>query len=81
MKPPRNGSLTVTRGPNCSRKLRSRQASHSSGHVPSALPELDIEGVYQTTWGQQLAVTAARYAAAGHSTDTTKVMIWTTFGF
>ena len=43
--------------------------------------ELDLEVVYRTTWDQQFAVTAARYDAGGHSTDTTKVMIWTTFGF
>ena len=43
--------------------------------------ELDLELVYRTAWDQQVAVTVARYDADGHSTDTTKVMIWTTFGF
>lgn len=43
--------------------------------------ELDLEVVYRTSWDQQIAVTAARYNADGHSTDTTKVMMWTTLGF
>ena len=43
--------------------------------------ELDLELVYRTAWDQQVAVTAARYDAGAHSTDTTKVMIWTRFGF
>ena len=43
--------------------------------------ELDLELVYRTSWDQQFAVTAALYDAATHSTDTTKLMIWTTVGF
>ncbi|MCY4635430.1 MAG: hypothetical protein OXG04_13155 [Acidobacteria bacterium] len=43
--------------------------------------ELDLEFVYRTPWRQQIAITAARYDAESHSTDTTKVMVWTTFGF
>ena len=43
--------------------------------------ELDLEVAYRTARDQQIAVTAARYDADAHSTDTTKVMLWTTFGF
>lgn len=43
--------------------------------------ELDLEVVYTTSWRQQIAATAARYDAGTHSRDTTKVMVWTTFGF
>ena len=43
--------------------------------------ELDLELVYRTQWAQQIAVTVAHYRAAAHSTDTTKIMAWTTWGF
>lgn len=43
--------------------------------------ELDLEVVYRTAWRQQIAVTMAHYDAGAHATDTTKVMLWTTFGF
>ncbi len=43
--------------------------------------ELDLEFVYRTPWRQKIAITAARYDAESHSTDTTKVMVWTTLGF
>ncbi len=43
--------------------------------------ELDLEFVFRTPWRQQIAVTAAHYDAKSHSSDTTKVMVWTTFGF
>ena len=43
--------------------------------------ELDLELVYRTPWRQQIAITVARYDAEAHSSDTTKVMVWTTFGF
>ena len=43
--------------------------------------ELDLEVVYRTSWRQQIALTAARYYAAARSADTTKVMVWSTFGF
>ena len=43
--------------------------------------ELDLELVYRTPWRQQIAITVARYDAEAHSSDTTKIMVWTTFGF
>ena len=43
--------------------------------------ELDLELLYHTPWRQQIAITVARYDAEAHSSDTTKVMVWTTFGF
>lgn len=43
--------------------------------------ELDLEAVYRAPWRQEIAVTAAFYDARGHSTDTIKLMVWTTFGF
>lgn len=42
--------------------------------------EIDLEAVYRAPWRQQIAVTAALYDARGHSTDTIKLMVWTSFG-
>ena len=43
--------------------------------------ELDLELVYRSPWRQQIAITVARYDAEAHFSDTTKIMVWTTFGF
>ena len=65
-------------------RIRWTVAYHDFGAVTDGARygrEVDLELVYRTPWRQQIAMTVARYNAAAHSTDTTKVMVWTTFGF
>ena len=66
-------------------RIRWTVAYHAFGAVTGDAHygrELDLEVVFRTPWQQQqIALTAARYDADAHSTDTTKVMVWTTFGF
>ena len=42
--------------------------------------EVDLEVVYRTRWQQVVAFKAALYDASAHATDTTKLMLWTSFG-
>jgi hypothetical protein len=43
--------------------------------------ELDVQLSWKASWGQIFAVTAALYDADEFSTDTEKVMFWTSYGF
>ena len=43
--------------------------------------ELDAQLTYATSWKQQFAVKLAAYDADEHATDTTKIWIWTAWGF
>ena len=43
--------------------------------------ELDLQVTWATTWKQQLALKAAFYDADAFSTDTTKLMLWTSWAF
>ena len=43
--------------------------------------ELDLQVSYKTPWKQVFAVKFAQYDAEGYATDTTKLMLWTTWGF
>lgn len=43
--------------------------------------EVDFHAVYATSWKQKLGLKIAAYDADDHSTDVTKVMLWTSWGF
>ena len=43
--------------------------------------ELDFQALYSTPWKQQFAAKAAVYKAERFATDTTKLMLWTAWGF
>ena len=43
--------------------------------------EFDVQAVYGTPWKQQFALKAAVYGADEFATDTTKLMLWTSWGF
>jgi hypothetical protein len=43
--------------------------------------ELDAAVIYTTPWKQQFALKYADYSAKDHATDTTKLWIWTSWGF
>jgi hypothetical protein len=43
--------------------------------------ELDLQAIYDTPWKQQFALKTAVYRTDEFATDTTKLMLWTTWGF
>lgn len=43
--------------------------------------EIDAELAYKTAWGQTIALKVALYDADSFSTDTRKVMFWSSYGF
>ena len=43
--------------------------------------ELDAAVIYTAPWKQQFAVKYAGYSAKDHATDTTKLWVWTSWGF
>jgi hypothetical protein len=42
---------------------------------------VDFHAVYATSWKQKIGLKVAAYDADEHSTDVTKVMLWTSWGF